>query len=413
MKLMGEKGFTLTELIVAVFIMAAIMASVIGAFITLSRNVKIEAKGAETQVEDVLGLELLRYDIEMAGYGLPTSITAPPALGVAYTEAAAASAALYPNLANFVPNQFTIGPNAFNDVSNEPRALIFSTNGHAGADSAAYNDTDVLVIKSQISAQNTVARKWSIRYCNTVDSSSCRNQQWNDATGDYTSNRDFYPGNRVIVVAQNTKTLVTSPGGTWSFTLSQWPDPTNTAGLPNPSYFNMFLIYGVDNVTDTVNPTLSRPFNRVDYYLQRDTRNFPARCHPNSYTLYRGVVDQTVNGVRQEQPIMDCVVDFKAVFGLDTNFDYVVDTWVNSKNAVWNLSTAAMVRQYIREARVYILTHDGGKDPDYTFKGGSITYDGAAYNAKTFPFDNTTLPGYQNYRWKLLKLAVKTVNIVQ
>jgi prepilin-type N-terminal cleavage/methylation domain-containing protein len=77
-----EDGFTLVELLVAMVMFVMVISAASQVFTSLLTQFKQQSKIVETQVEGLLGLEILRYDIEHAGFGLPWRMG-----GAAYLEA--------------------------------------------------------------------------------------------------------------------------------------------------------------------------------------------------------------------------------------------------------------------------------------------------------------------------------------
>ncbi|MDQ7038293.1 MAG: prepilin-type N-terminal cleavage/methylation domain-containing protein [Aquificota bacterium] len=65
-----RRGFTLIEILVAVLIVSLILGAAYITYITVIRGFGRETRSAETQIEVAAGLELMRLDIEHAGYGI-------------------------------------------------------------------------------------------------------------------------------------------------------------------------------------------------------------------------------------------------------------------------------------------------------------------------------------------------------
>ncbi|MBF0566150.1 MAG: prepilin-type N-terminal cleavage/methylation domain-containing protein [Nitrospirae bacterium] len=428
----GDRGFTIAELLVTMFIVAAILGSVVASFLTLARSFKSETKSTESQMESVLSLELLRFDLEEAGYGLPegklSNGTCSPPLSssavtfnnIPYLEYPAGYTPA--DAANYTPNKYTTDPASFNDSQGaatsgcEPRPIVLDHNTNFTPSNA--NGSDVLVIKSLLVDRSDTSRKWTL-----LDSTG-KYVVWNDTKWDLTVNTD-----RAIMVSSTRQLL----NGGFTFVAAPSPVPTT------PGQFN--IIYGVNSTTN-----LRMPFNRVDYYLQRACSRitsttctapypqhpYPQQCHPSGYTLYRGVLSQ-VNGTRTEQPVMDCVIDFQVALGIDTNCTDTIGTgctgtltWCrynrtcNSSsdpnctaapctdptiNPMTYLDTAQHIRQYLKQVKAFVLTHDGKMDPNFTYSNTSITIGDADITLKTYNL--TALPNYANYRWKLQKIDLK------
>jgi len=67
---MNKRGFTLVELIVTLFIITVVMGAVYFTYIKLLKGFKNESSKVETQIEKLVGTELIRLDLEHIGYGI-------------------------------------------------------------------------------------------------------------------------------------------------------------------------------------------------------------------------------------------------------------------------------------------------------------------------------------------------------
>ncbi len=65
-----RKGFTLVELFVAILIVGIVLGAVYFTYITILKGFWKESSLAESQIETAVGIELIRLDIEHAGYGI-------------------------------------------------------------------------------------------------------------------------------------------------------------------------------------------------------------------------------------------------------------------------------------------------------------------------------------------------------
>ncbi|MBF0486845.1 MAG: prepilin-type N-terminal cleavage/methylation domain-containing protein [Nitrospirae bacterium] len=423
----GNAGFTIAELLVSMLIVSIMMGAIFASFTTLTSSFKIQTKTAESQIEDVLGLELLRYDLESAGYGLPegtgggscSTITAYSEYPTGFTPTGST---------NFTPNQYTPDPATdFNDSTSscEPRPIVLDHNTNPTPSNS--NGSDVLVVKSITADRTAVTKKWTM-----LDASS-HYIKWNDSTWDLGTTT---PSDRAIAVT-STRQLV-SNGGNFQYGLATGGTASaTTTYLPTtPAAGNFYVIYGVNSTTN-----LRMPFNRVDYYLQRGGTSaphpYPLQCNPGGYTLYRAVLSHS-NGQRVEQPIMDCVIDFQVALGIDTGCTDTLGsgctgtlTWCRFTNLTSNtasltpcnstsdagctndpchlttsyLNNAQSIRRYLKQVKVFVLTHEGKIDPNFTYANNSIVIGDSDITLKTY--DLTTLTNYANYRWKLQKINVK------
>ena len=71
----SEAGFTMVELMVTMVVFVLAIAAASQIFTKLLTQFKQQSKIAETNIEGIVGLDLLRQDIEHAGLGLPWNIT--------------------------------------------------------------------------------------------------------------------------------------------------------------------------------------------------------------------------------------------------------------------------------------------------------------------------------------------------
>ena len=66
-----QRGMTMVELMVSLAVVLLIIGAATTAYLKLLRTYKTQGKLAESYMANLTGLEMLRYDIEMAGFGLP------------------------------------------------------------------------------------------------------------------------------------------------------------------------------------------------------------------------------------------------------------------------------------------------------------------------------------------------------
>jgi len=354
----SEAGFTLVELMITMVIFVLAIAAASQIFTKLLTQFKQQSKIAETNIEGIVGLDLLRQDIEHAGMGLPWNMN-----GAAYNEATDVT---------------------YNDApGNPPRAFI---NGIMA------DGSDYLVIKSSSAASLSAAGK------STHLTADGNVRTWGLHTDDL-NNTD-----QVIVIspgstAANSRTLVVSGG-------SYYTSFNNVSLYAPADDTDVRLVYGIS-------PTgaIQAPFNRSDYYLSAanplSAIIVPVRCATGTSVLVRATLNQG-NGKLDETPILDCVADFQVVYDLDTDSNGTIDTPTNDISAL----TAQQIRDQLKNVEVYILAHEGQKDTTFTFNnytaGGTSVRLGIGRD-----FDLSTLgdPDYFNYRWKVYTISVQTGNL--
>ena len=141
-----QEGFTLVELMITMVIFVITIAAASQIFTGLLTQFKQQSKIAETNIEGIVGLDILRQDIGHAGLGLPWNVT-----GVADSNGDGVI-----NFLDNVPGYIEAAdPNyiAYNDAPNN------SPSAFRSGDGAIVGGSDRLVIKSASAAINSAAGK--------------------------------------------------------------------------------------------------------------------------------------------------------------------------------------------------------------------------------------------------------------
>ena len=403
MNAINDQGFTLIELIVVMFILLVALALSTNSFVTVLKNSKQQSKIAEAQMEKIIGLELLKWDIEHAGLGLPWYVNDINNNGDysddwgsinGYTEAAANQTSC--NAANNL--------DSYNDAtSNAPRAIL-------SGDNVCDNGSDYLVIKSTVVRDNQEAQKWTYI--------------WNDGANDFLNcwsedcnNPDPVQDmqNNTLVIAIKPKQRVLMTYGTNNDRYFSRLDQAVANYTPQPN--ETFLLFGIgpDN-------SLRMPFNRADYYIS--TGNVPSRCASGTGVLEKAVLSHT-NGQQTAggtSPLLDCVADFQVVFGIDQTAtpDGTIDCYSNDLANDLPTFNAENVRNRVKEVRVYILAHEGQYDRDFTYGNNTVRVGDSsgltpcvngATLGRDFNFATSGITNWQNYRWKVYTLVMKPENL--
>ncbi len=419
-----QRGMTMVELMVSLAVVLLIIGAATTAYLKLLRSYRTQGRLAESYMANLTGLEMLRYDIEMAGFGLPATLAA----GATYLEAAAKGAN---------NPQPPYDPSTLNDAASVPlgpRAFVQLDNGGA-------NNSDVLAIKSSAANLNPTSKKWSmISRAGSVTPPYVK--MWGGgAKLDPVMDFAAVPPADMFIILDNAYQLKADTSNNWCFPF------TGAAGTPPTGYYldasvglqatvlppsntAVYYIYGLDN-----SPGAHRmPFNRVDYYLDNNS-NFPkpSSCAGGTYTLYRSTISQA-DGTLITTPLIDCVMDFQVAFGLATNLDNNINSWVK------NLGTmkASDIQQQLREVRVFLVYQEGlgdqGNSPSFRFSGvlnlgdqdianGIDPADYPAVPNNFQPWSSAALPGALSnptpagvqlqYRWKVIEMAVKPMNLIR
>lgn len=363
---LNQKGVSFIELLVVMTLVVIVLMMNTDTLGVIFRQSRQQTQAVGAQMDRIVGLEILRTDLEHAGFGLPWSFQG----AISYLEATGSP------------------QNTYNDApSNAPRAIV-SDNNPA---SFTLNNSDYLVIKSTIVGTNQTSQQW------TYITGGQQPHVW--------GSNDLSNGDKVTVVAPKNVTSfnkeLVMDGANFFTTYSSTAFPAEyspTAGTIR------FVIYGVDPDTN-----LRMPFNRADYYIQRPA-SIPQACAPNTGILYKATVNQG-NGALNPDPLIDCVADMQVIYRLDTNNDGTIDSVVDTISGL----TAQQIREQLREVRVYILSHEGQRDSAFRFQADPVNPHlivvGEFGSGRTFNLSSTIGAGWEHYRWKVNVLVVKPRNL--
>lgn len=363
-------GFTLLEMLIVILIFGFVLAGTTEMLVSTLTTHRQQSKIAETNIEGIIGLELLRQDIGKAGFGLPwNGLTT-------YTEA-------------------TGDPYSLNDASNPPRGIVSANDVTVGP---ALAGTDYLAIKAINIATNAACTKW------TFLSSG--------ATGTTTSwmptSENLDPNDQVIVLSPGT--LTSSAARNLVTFNTQFSAVAAFADTIEPPNGETRIVYGVDPDT-----TLRRPFNRADFYVKIPSSGMPQRCAGGTGILYKAVLNQGNDNLGVPMPLLDCVADMQVIFRLDRNGDGNLSPTDVLTDLSANVLNAQQIRDQVKEVRVYILAQEGQMDKNFTYPAAPPTCVGCDSTVGTTlgkpSFDFSGITNWQNYRWKIYTLVLKLENL--
>jgi prepilin-type N-terminal cleavage/methylation domain-containing protein len=363
------KGFTLIEMLIVIAIFGFVLAGTSQMVISILTVHRQQSRIAESNIEGIIGLELLRKDIGKAGYGLPWNGL------INYNEAAISTG----NAA------------VLNDAPNPPRGIVSINDG-------GWNGTDYLAIKAANVAMNAACSKWTF----LTSYATATTTSWSPST------ENLRETDRVIVLMPgslntevNARTLTVS-GGNFFKQFNSISDLASSMTLSSTG-----IAYGIDSDTD-----LRMPFNRADYYVKQPTTGIPQRCAIGTGILYKAVVNQS-DGNLTEMPLLDCVADMQVIYRYDTGTGVLQVTNDIQDATTW---TPQIIRDQVKEVRVYILAQEGQKDTNFTYPtntvyvGGDTTVGNSL--GRSFNFAGAGIANWQNYRWKIYTLVVKMDNLI-
>lgn len=383
----SNKGFTLVELIVAmtIFIIVLILSS--QAFERIISGSSQEGKKAESNIQGIVGLELMRTDIEHAGYGLPWILSSPAAFTEMDTgKVPADSLADGIDSTSFNDSALSVAI----DSTKVPRAFQ-SASDSTGA--------DYLVVKSVVAGLNPTAKKWAYVKYSGASGANAYIKKW-------LTPEDITTSDRVITLNSSNRQLIVNSGNNFSYNpTASGANLYVSSGFEPAMSTDVYLAYGVD----AVNYALRAPYNRADYYLKTPAWGISQSCAPGTKALIRGTLNHFDGGVK-EYPLLDCVADMQIVYSRDSNLDGEVDIH-EDQSGISGLS-AKDIRQQVREVRVYILTHEGKADRYYSYPSNKIMVGEFGQGRE---FDPSTLTGigssWRNYRWKVYRIVATPRNL--
>jgi len=330
-----RKGYTIIEFLVTMVIVFIVLSGAYIAFTRLMGGFKGETESVETQIELSVSLELMRLDIEHAGYGIGED-------------------------QNIVPVEI---------------------------------DGNEFIIRSVLNNTRQSTIKWALLDCSGASPSRI--------AGDSISSSQevvfLGAGNRHFV---SNGVFGTCPGGGIYVAI---PYEASTA------------LGGTGGV---------QAYNEIIYRLSTTSPNPLQTCHRDTRNLLRVV------GSGRGTPLLNCVADWRVTFDIDRDGDGNVDVFDGAfeipspaPNHEDDLDldndgivTPEEVRRGLRKVNVYVLVQEGSRDPDYTFTNTvscTTSPSGACVRVDTGAGTlDLNLPlGYENYRWKTVKLFVKPMNL--
>lgn len=407
-----QSGMTLVELMVSLAIVLLVVVAATAAYLKILTSYKSQGAVSQNFMQNLTGFDLIRYDLQMAGYGLPTNIS-----GFSYTEATSPG-----SYTGYQPpyDPSLLDESNLGNASGPPHALVVSNGANPiGENTLSDNTSAVLAIKSTVANINTASGHFGVLSTTALD----------------TSATNLVNGDHYILIDSSGALQQGSAAGVWDNTFHPGTPPGPLAsGL-------LGFLYGL-----STHSTGAMPFNRADYFL--DSQNLPSYCAPGTFELYRGYVNQTtpVNagdpqvGQLVASPLIDCVEDFQVAFGIDPSGagtsailwqTDLTQTYIGLMDSSTPMSPSQL-QQFLREVKIFILYQEGrGNVSTSTGIGtsGSISLGDTATDTtgltnnihlnplggNSFTPGSTdvaaTCPQCAQYRWRVKEIDVKPMNL--
>ncbi len=417
----NNSGFTLVEMIVvmAVFIVILMIAAQsFNNILTVSSRL---TKSEESNIEGVIGLEVLRHDLEQIGFGLPWGFCRP-ANGT--TDGSCANTDI-----SYLEATDATGLTLNDAPGGVPRAL-------AAIDSPVGFLSDFIALKGTTVGRSKASQRWTYIPFNNISTSTgseSRPVSWPSNNLKTSANNGGKP-DRVTLIRSNFNVdtddhlLIVDPTNNDIFHINF----NNTGGIASDylpkTDLQSHMVYGIDSYSSTSTPRM--PFNRSDFFVSSTSDTVPPFCAPSTGILYKMTVDHA-NGAYLSIPLLDCVADMQVVLGWDTSDGgkaNAIDAWSSlpasgsgdvtasgpsgsaASIKVW-LTDAKSLREHLKMIKVYVLAQEGKRDSNFTYPQASmIVGNGSTEQSLTHLY--TFAANQLNYRWKLYRIIARPKNLL-
>lgn len=400
------QGFSLVELIVsmAVFIVVLIVAA--QNFDAIIKSASKYSKSEESNIEGIIGLEMMRHDLEQMGFGLPWSF----GVGLDYDESTVSDSTM-----NDAPSGI---PRPFVGYYNFSSAVIGVKASTVGTAKASQRWT-------YIPFQNYSANPYESRPVNL----GANTPKKDDKVIALLTSFNSYTAASLRIAASDT-----SAGNKFSIKYDNI-QPDNP--FRPQSDQDTLYVYGIAGQETT----LRMPFNRADFFVEKGT-SVPAFCAANTGVLYKATVNHDGVGVEgggyTKLPLLDCVASMQVVLGWSSNAgtDNVQDSIstysslpLSGSGDVVTIAAGAAtpldasvikqwladkdakrIREQLKLVKVYVLAQEGKRDAGYTYPLSSILIGGSGEGSLVRTYNLSE--EQRHFRWKLYKIIVKPKNLV-
>jgi prepilin-type N-terminal cleavage/methylation domain-containing protein len=418
-KILSREGFNLVELLIAMALFMVIMTIASQAFNSIIAQSSKYSKMEESNIEGIVGLEIMRHDIDQMGFGLPW--------GWSKRDFVYGTKDLIDSTITYEESSDTAAGADLNDYSradNVPRAFV----GIGKGLSTSYKG-DYLAIKGTTVGRDVASQRWTtVPFHNfSTLSNGLVSQPLTLGNPPKTSESVLAINMNFNDTAKNHKLLIDHTRDDFFFTNFSMGGIVDDY-LPVTDQ-DTVMLYGVSG---TATPRM--PFNRSDYFISTSSGTVPSFCAENTGVLYKATVNH-VGGGYNPIPILDCVADMRIVLGWDTDgsgsiryysglpstvdgnpVDFALATppaptvAITAANFGNYLKSPKEIRERLKIIKVYILVQEGKRDPSYLTPESSIIVGdiknfSATHNTYTFTDKQ------RQYRWKLYQIVTRPKNL--
>lgn len=426
-----QKGFTLIEMVVSMALFIIIMVVASESFNRIVSQASKISKMEESNIEGVVGLEVMRHDLGQMGFGLPWSWAYRVVSGTPTAFSHLTSSGMkYAEAKDSIGLKLNDAPNGI------PRALV--AYARLGKFSSAY-----ISVKGTTVGSAKASQRWT--YVPFFNYSA---NPWKSRPISFASNNPK-AGNMVVMLNSDLNNpafdhaLIVEPGSSNSSgTISSFSVAFSYTGIVDdylPTNQNQtYMVYGL---ADDNSPDMRMPFNRTDFFIGQnlDSNIVPPFCAERTGVLYKATVahGSSTGGAYTYIPLLDCVADMQVVLGWNTDLLTAVGATEmiqkpSSVNAYSSLSDTAggavtaspaaaaggianwllsprTIREQLKIVKIYILAQEGKRDINYngpaTMDVGDLTANGFK---KTYKFTDEQ----RKFRWKVYRIVVSPKNLI-
>ena len=382
-----RRGFTLVEVIVVMALFTTVFVIAAQTFKNIVVVAAKYAKAEDSNIEGMIGLEVLRHDLEQMGFGLYWGYLSE--IHSDYRELSSMNAST-----NDAPR-------------NVPRAFV-------SLDNSACFSSDHIGVKATTVGVARASQRWTyVPFHNMSSSPSWMSRPVIWPSGNLNSD------DKVIVIRHNFNDpaddhlLIDVRGVTYETLIAG-----DVPSLPVKDQ-QVSMVYGVAD--KSVN--LGMPFNRVDFFIT--TSNVPPHCAELTGVLSKALVNHG-NGNYDYLSLLDCVADMQVVLGWDSsdrgmarsisgysNADGTVVSGVVTPAEVqgW-LASPLGIREHLRMVKIYILAQEGRKDTGYSYPSATMVVGNANSGETSLTNTYTFSTAQRQYHWKLYRVIVRPRNLL-
>jgi prepilin-type N-terminal cleavage/methylation domain-containing protein len=343
MKRQNRHGFTLIEVLASLVIFGIASAAVFSSYNAQVKQTSFAFHRSKSQMDLQIAKNLIERDTVMAGFGLA--------------------------------DDFTGHPNA--------TGLLTETRAIGGTNGAAPASDTLTMMGTALGIGSRAAEGW------TVSASAAQAPvTWQDSGRDNLKTGDRY----IAMDPFKKKIVLLPPANKWEGTFNAG----TASGLAQGT-----VLFGLDLNALAVAGIM--PHYWVQYSVQPST-SLPATCEAGTQALRR---DETqIDGMWNEEPLINCVLNMQVAFGLDQNDDDLINLWDNGGVAAALLS-ADQLNNELKQVRIYVLVQGSNRDPDYRSHSPIRVGDADLGIGE----DVALTAEQEKYRWELLAMTVTPRNI--